>query len=293
MSNAAPQHIPYGVGCVVELYVPVRPTASTGTQTVACYDGDGGAVFSAQAASLLAINTTLSAAAAAGARTIAVASANNISTGCIVRLSGREDALVKLVATTTVTLRQPLTESHANAATCKSHRLYYTVTAAQAATLIWDGRLEWVVDAAIAASKAVYNQACCCTKYPFQTTMATYVDLADEEPQIAAVLDEEIDISRLLMKGAEDVRKRLDAITQGRSATYVAPVNFTDAVVFASLMRHYRSQRDDVMFERYRSALQEEIDLLLAGAVYRDANQDGKVEEKEQRTARSVAVVRA
>jgi hypothetical protein len=95
------------------------------------------------------------------------------------------------------------------------------------------------------------------------------------------------------MKGAEDVRKRLDAITQGRSATYVAPVNFTDAVVFAALMRHYRSQRDDVMFERYREAVKDEIDLLLAGAVYRDADQDGKIEENEQRAARSVQLVRA
>ncbi len=67
MTQAAPQHIPYGVGCVVEIYVPVRPTASTGTQTVSCYSGDGAAVFTAGAATLEAINTTLSAAAAAGA----------------------------------------------------------------------------------------------------------------------------------------------------------------------------------------------------------------------------------
>jgi hypothetical protein len=289
MSWAAPQHIPYGVGCVVEMYVPVRPAA---TQTVACYTGDGASVFTAQTATLESINTTISAAAAAGARSITVTSANNITTGCVVTLSNREDVLVKSVSSTTVTLRSPLVESHAINATCRSHRVHYTVTAAQAATLFWDGRLEWVIDSAN-TTKAVYNQACCCSKYPFQTTMATYVDLADEEPQIAAVLDDEIDVSRLLMKGAEDVRKRLDAITQGRSATYVAPVNFTDAVVFAALMRHYRSQRDDVMFERYREAVRGEIDLLLAGAVYRDADQDGKIEENEQRAARSVQLVRA
>lgn len=291
MSQAAPQHIPYGVGCVVEMYVPVRPTASTGTQTVTCYTGSGTAIFTAGAASLESINTTISAA-AAGATSVVVASASGIATGKIVRLSGREDALVKSVSSTTVNLRSPLIESHAASATCQSHRVYYTVTAAQAATLFWDGRLEWTIDAAIAASKAIYNQACCCSKYPFSTTMATWADLADEEPQIAAVLDAEVDVSRLLVKAAEDVRKRLDAITQGRAATYVGPVNFTDAVVFAALMRHYRSQRDDVLYERYQATLKEELELLLAGAVYRDANQDGAVDENEQRGLRSVQVIR-
>lgn len=287
MTQAAPQHWTYNDGGTVQIYIPTKPAA---TQTVSCYSGGGAAIFETQAASVSTAASTLNAAVSVGDASLTVSNGAKFSAGEILKIGGIEDVLVKSISSNTVNLYGKTRLAHANAGEVAQYLLTYTVSDAQAATEFHDGRLEWLVDDGTSA-EALYVQACSCTRYPFQTTLATWVDLADEEPRFADVLDTEVDVGRLLQKGAEDVRKHLDAQTQGRGTTWRAPVNFTDAVVYAALKRHYRSQRDDVLFERYKEAFTEEMETVTA-AIGRDADLDGKVEAHEQRTFGSRRIFR-
>lgn len=286
-----PQHILYNVGGTVSIWAPVRPVA---TQTVSCYTGGGGEVFAAQDATIEAIDTTLSSAATVGSRSLAVASATGIAAGSTLLLSSFEQVVVKSISGTDVTLRRPLLDSHASGAAAQSCKLSYAVTAEQAATLFWDGRLEWLVDEGEAA-ETVYHQAAICTKHRFYRA-ADEADWLDEEPLLYDVLDPNADPDRQLDRALNDVVSRLSALTEGRAWSYVGPDSFKRATVYAAQMNLYRKQAGDdaeQLYERYRAEFQSELERVVAGTAWRDADQDGAVDASEQRSARSMRLYRA
>jgi hypothetical protein len=288
-----PQHITYEKATTVEINIPTPPSS---TQTVSLYTGDGAAIFEDQSATASTISTTLSAGAAVGATSIAVTSATGITPGRRFNVGTAateqvEECRCESISGTTVTLWTKLLFAHASGATVKGTRLTYSVSAANAATLFWDGRLEWTVD-----TSTLYVQAACCTKYPFRTNMATKQDLLDENPHTPDLLDADMDPQRLVIKGAEDVIKRVAALTNGRAHSFIGSVQFTDAVVYAAWMRYYRrlpGEEAERLYERYSATLASELETLMAGVTYRDADQDGVVEEAEQRSYRSRRLFRA
>ena len=120
-----PQHILFEIGNTVTLHVPVRPAAA---QTVSCYTGLGAAVFETKTATLEAINTTLNGAITRGATTLVVTAATNIAAKSILWLNVFEQVVVESVASTTVTLRRPVLNDHANGVAIASNKLTYAVS---------------------------------------------------------------------------------------------------------------------------------------------------------------------
>lgn len=285
-----PQHIQYEHGGTVGIDIPVVPAAS---QTVSCYSGGNEALFEDETATLTSIATTLSSAASRGDRTISVASASNIARGQRLWLTAYEDVLVKSVSETTVTLQRRLLNDHASAATVKSHRLSYTVSAASATTMFWDGRLEWFIDDG-ETTETLYHQPCISTKYRFYRA-AGVQDWYTEEPRLYDLVDPDSDATLALDAALAEVVKRVAAHVQGRAWSYIGPASFVAATVFAAQMALHRPMADDAaerLYMRYEAALVSELERVTSGTAWRDADQDGHVEAQEQRSFRSGRVLR-
>jgi len=293
-----PQHIHYGVATTVAIDVPTRPTASTGTQTVSCYDDGGGAVFSDKTATASTISTTLSAAAAAKAETVTLTAVTGVAAGLEFWLrSPDEKVLCRSVDTGTkiVTLARPLYSAHASGAVAEGTRLTYSVSTTDAASEWWDGRLVWTVDAAL-ATKRVYVQACCCSAYPFSTDMATEQDLLDVDANFFSKIDSEHVPQRLILLGAQEVITRLSAMTEGRAFTFIGTTSFTRAVVYAAFWYFYAPQAGNEaqrLYDRFDGLLEKELARVVAGLAYRDADGDGAVEQREQVSYASRRIYRA
>lgn len=276
-----PRHILHNKATTVSITLPSRPATS---YTVSLYNDHGTAIFEDQNATLTSVDTTLSAAPSAGDTSVSVASASGISAGDTVLVGTLEEpAVVRSISGTTLTLRRELVNDHGSGEALVSSRLTYQVSAANAATRFWDGRLVWTVD-----TNTVYYQDAIVTSYPFYRA-ASIDGLWDEDPALADVVDDAMDLERLLDDALGDVIRRVNASTRGRAWSYTGPQQFEDATYFAAMMRVYRSRAGDTnreMFERYQKELEQELSRLL-GAAPRDEDQDGVIEDHEQVNYRS------
>lgn len=150
---ALPQAVVRGTGGTIEVYAPVRPG---GNPVVVVEDGNGGAVVPSTPATVDAVNTTLSVAAAAGAISLSVVGAGGIAAGFRYRLGPADPATgaeahefvtVRAVSGTTVSLAHPTLLAHVIATPFQGTRMSLAVTGAQAGYLFWDGRARWSWDA--------------------------------------------------------------------------------------------------------------------------------------------------
>jgi hypothetical protein len=209
--------------------------------------------------------------------------------GDVIMLAGPPEELLVLTtpAANSVTLSRPVLYDHANAVTAVSHKVTYAVNTTQAATRFWDGRLKWTLDS------VSYYQDAICTEYAFYRAAKTQ-HLFDEEPKLLDLLDDETDAERLLDAGLAEVIKRVSSATRARAWAYTGPTQFIDATVYAALMKVYRSRPGDFnaeLYERYRDELTAELKRIM-GTAPRDTDQDGVVEQHEQKNARGGALVR-
>lgn len=290
--SSLPTHILYSAATPIEIDVDVVPAA---TQTVTLRTGDGGAIFSDQNVTASTISTTISASASAGDRTITVASATGISSDREFWLrTPNEKVKCKTISGTTVTLYAPLVYSHASSSTAEGTRLTYTVTAAQAATMFWDGSLQWIIDVDTNTERH-YHQACICTRYPFYR-VATLVDWRAEEPKVSDLIEDELDVERFLDEALAEVIERIAAKTEGRAWAYRGPHQFKRATIFAAQMAHYRHMAGDEaerLYRRYIESLDDELQRVVAGIATRDTDQDQIPEATEQFIYQSVRKYRA
>jgi len=271
-----PQHIQASIATTVTFF----HNALASTATVALFSDTNNEIFSATNATISTVNTTLNGAVSAGATSIIVTSQTGIAAGDRLYIADpSEEVLVKTTPTsTTVALKRPLLNDHADGEAVVLSKLTYSVTAAQAATKFWDGRLKWVID-----TSTIRYQDAIVTEYAFYRS-ASEQTLFDEEPKLYELIDTEHDVDRLLDDGLAEVIIRINAMTQGRAWTYTGPTQFTAANVFASLMMLYRRRGGDVseqLYERYKTALKDELTLITAAAP-RDTDQDGVIEAGEQ-----------
>lgn len=251
--------------------------------------GDGNVLVAATAATLTSVNTTLGAALSIGDTAITVAAGTNIAAGDTLLIGALvEPVIVRSITGTAVVSRRPLVNDHANGAAVVSSKLTHAFTAANCATKFWDGRLRWVID----TNTVVYQDAIC-TEYAFWRA-ASIDSLWDEDSKLGDVVDDEMDLDRLLDDALGDVVRKVNSATNGRAWTYTGPNQFEDATVFAAMIRIYRSRPGDVngqMLDRYKGFLATELDLIV-GTAPRDADQDAVIEEHEQVRYRSHALRR-
>lgn len=283
-----PQHIQYQTATVVELDVQEMPSS---TATVSGYAAGGGALFEDQNATQDTISTTLSSGASKGDATISVGSATGISSGREFWVRTPDEKVrCKTISGTTVTLWNPLLTDHASGVSVEGTRLQYTVTAAQAEPLTWDGRLEWTVDSA-----NVYQQLMVCTKYnPFHQ-LTTEQDLFDVEPLLGNIIPAALDTQKLISNAIGEVLSRVAAKTMGRAHGYTGGAQLVRATAKAALMLVYSSKPGDEnnrLYERYMEQLEGEIDRFMA-FVPSDQDQDGVIEAHEQTSSQSVRMLRS
>lgn len=123
------------------------PARTTGAGTAAVVSS-AGAVLASPTPTLDAVNTTLSASAAAGATSLSVTSATGITAGRRYLVGGAETAggevvLVASVSGTTVTLQRALVSARASGATFQGTRVTVPVSSACTAEVVRQRRVEW------------------------------------------------------------------------------------------------------------------------------------------------------
>ncbi len=288
MATTALQHVTHNVGGTVAYDgTHARPA----TSTVSAYKGDGNAVFEDQTTVVSPISTTANGAITAGDKTVTLASAADVNPGDEFWIRTPDEKVqAKTISGAVVTLWRPVRHAHATGVTVEGTKLSYAVTAAQADSLWWDGRLVWKD----ASGLQIATQGFVCTKYGIARTV-TAVDLADELPKLDVLLPANEDPERLLETSRQDVVRELASTTAGRAHTFVGPEEFNHATVLAAAHRIFRrrgSQTAREMATLYKDLMKEEIELRIAGHGSRDADQDGTVEEHEQRSLRSARSAR-
>lgn len=280
---ALPQHIAYGVGGTVSIDLLTRPT----TVTLDIYTGDGSAIVSSASGTVSTISTTLSSAASRGATSIAVAAATGIAAGSVFWIQDDPEAVLAYkLATLTVSLRRPLLKDHVSGAVVQGTRVSYTVLAAAANTLFWDGRVKWTIDGATEWTAVE------CTKYPLKRH-ASIQDVIDRQPMMYEILSPGVDTERLLDLAHEEVLERIGT-TGRRIRVFPASSEFVSATAMAALMLHYQPQATDEgtrLFERYSTLLEREVERVVE-ITPRDDNQDGVVQAAEKVSMRSVILRR-
>ena len=279
-----PQHITYGVGGTIYFYATARLTSPT----VTIKTDKGTVIVSAQAATQVNVATTLSSAASAGDSTISVTSANNAAYGQEIILSAKETVIVKSISSNVITLQRPLIMDHASNAACQCNTISYTVLAADADTLFWDGIATWYNNSVWYAQTPVE-----CTRYPL-FRLTTLQDVWDECPQLRDLLSPNDDPERLLKLAHEDVLTTISAIDKA-TVFFASGKEIARAVVFQFLVNYYRheaQESSEILYNRYQMALAEEIKKVVS-ILPRDADQDGVVESNERMRANFIRMIRA
>lgn len=136
--------VQYGGSGTIAFDLPSRPSGA-GTASVVSL---AGAVLASPTPTLDSVNTTLGAAAAAGASTLTLTSASGVTAGRRYLLGGGEPAggesvLVASVSGSVATLARPIASARASGATFQSARLTVAITSASTAEVCRQRRVEW------------------------------------------------------------------------------------------------------------------------------------------------------
>lgn len=290
---ALPQHFQQSVGGTIDIVLPERPNTAL-SQLVTVRGSDGAVYVDAQTATLDAVDTTLSSAAAAGARTLAVTSAASIVAGRVYRVGSTateqaETVRVRSVSGTTLTLARPTVHAHANGAAVLGTRLSFAVTGTQASTLFFGGEAEWNwSDDGLTRNRYDYG-AVECTRRAHRR-LATTNDLYAREPKLWRKVDADVELEEVLDTAYSQTLERLNPryrVRTGRGSEMYSEATIWRAL--ANLAVLYGSDYvylRDYYEQRWEAALSE-----LTGNFAADLDQDGIIEAHEGPT-RSVRFAR-
>jgi len=281
-----PQHITEAVGGTVFLDLQERPSAAP---TLTAMQDNGTIIADGVTATLDGVDTTLNGATAKGATQITLNDNSSVVPGQEIWFSDdAESALVRIVDPLVVGgvyLQRPLLKAHADATPVQGTRASYAITAGQADTTFWDGRVQWTVDGVIKWTSLE------CTLYPLDR-VANAQDLFDENPKFADAVDCEEEQERSLDAAHRHVLSLIGA--KGRVRVFTGSEAFKDCTVLAWWKRHYRRMKGEAngeMFGRYKNELDEEIARTVE-TTPRDLNQDGIITESEKMSFNSVKLAR-
>jgi len=229
-----------------------------------------GAVLSSPTPTLDAVNTTLAAAAAAGATSVSVTSATGVTAGRRYLLGGAEGAggervIVASVSGTTVTLARPLAAARASGAAFQSARVSVAVSTDCTASAARQHRVEWTNPDTSEVEA-----------YPFDVpryaprTGLTSAELLDADPALRARLPKGTWLPALMDRAWSIILTDL-AGTDRHPGGYAGVVELTEA--HAYLVRALAAETDttpegilyrDDMRQRYA----QERDRVLASVAY-------------------------
>lgn len=282
-----PQHITYQVGGTIYFYSRKKLTSPT----VTVRNNRGGDILTAQSCTASTVSTYLSAAISPGDTSFSVASGTGITNGMELQIAPSdfpEECVVKSISGTTVTPWRPLIISHASGKAVQCTTVSYTVSAAQADELFWDGLAIWYDNGVYYAQTPIE-----CTRYPL-FRLATIQDVWDEYPQLRDLLSPNDDPNRLLKLAHNDVMTTIAAIDRAR-CFFASGTEIARAVVFQFLCNYYRhcaQENATILFDRYQMALADEIKKIVS-ILPRDADQDQVAQSYERMRANSIRISRA
>lgn len=243
-----------------------RP-GGAGTARVLTADGS---VLSSPTPTLDAVNTTLSATAAAGATSVSVTSATGVTAGRRYLLGGAEGAggervLVASVSGTTVTLARPLAAARASGATFQSARVSVAVSTDCTAAAARQHRVEWTNPDTSEVEAFPFDV----TAYAPRTGLAS-AELLDADPLLRGRLPKGTWLPALMDRAWSIVLTDLAGTTR-HPGGYAGVVELTEA--HAYLVRALAAETDttpegilyrDDMRQRYA----QERDRVLASVAY-------------------------
>jgi len=273
-----PTCLQYNVGGTITYKAATtRPTAAR----VRILTGSGSEVLASTAATVSAIDATLTAAVTRGDWSVSMNSNTGFTQGETFHITDDdEELLIKSVAGLTVRLRRPAMKDHVSGASAQGVTLSYEVNATTAGTLFWDGHAEWNIDSSVYDKTAV-----CCTKYPMRAVYPTDQDLLDVMPLLEREMPEEVDLERLKRIGADRTMAHIAQLAPDlRAETFAGSAGFRHASCLFAAMIFAMSQRGDEnreLYERFKKEAVEEVNRMIT-VQPRDANQNGVVEEDER-----------
>lgn len=278
-----PQAIVRDIGGEVWTYAPIR----AGANPVVVVRNDAGTeIVPSSAATIDPVTTTLNGAIARGVSAITLTSAADIVSGREYRIGPadptaatvpHESVTVVSVAAAVVTLARPTRYPHATGVAFAGTRLSRDVTAAQAASLFWDGYARWSWDA-MPSWLPRFDTAVECVRHRI-VNLCTLEAWAAHDPWVHQFLASVLDPETHLATAFQSVLLALGGKMRAQT------LRGSDSLVRATAMRasfdvrmHNGAEPEvlEAAEKRYRDALGE---IQAWGA---DTDQDGVVEAHER-----------
>ena len=282
-----PQQFVQDLGGTIDEYMVEAVDRGAGvTPQVTVLGPDETVYANAQAATLDAVNTTVSGTVARGATTVAVTASTNIVAGRRYLLGTANTEPTELVRCrsltgTTVTLSRPTLYAHATLVGFVGTRLSYAVTAAQATTLFFDGFARWNwADLGSATRNRQTFTALECVLRP-TVRLASTNDLHVRDPKLYRKIDAELDADEVLDTAYEDCLSEINPKSPARTivganglivptvyrALWIAASQFGEGFVYLRDLYETEWKR---AIEQFRKNFPD------------DADQDGSVEPHER-----------
>ncbi len=238
------------------------------------YTGQGG-LQATGAGTVDTVSTTLSALAAKGATTLALASATGVVVGRrygIGAQSGtqpREVVQVKDLASSVATLWAPTMYAHASGATFGGTRVTYALTSAQTSVLWWDGYADFEPN-----TGDTQNEVVDCVLRKIPENLIDETDLYGVHAELAKMLSAKVDVPTMLRNARDEFIRRLGGKNRAYCALGADHFRRPTALVFFLLCR-YMFGPD---WQAEGDLMEKELDMLLAkieSEIPFDNDQDG------------------
>ncbi len=262
------QSILKGRGGTIETYFLDRQPASC---VVNVYNGSGGLMVDSASCTVDTTSTTATTAARFEDDTITLASVTGIVPGRRYLLGGDtpEEVSVRSISGLTVQLWAPLANDHVVGATFKGLRVSYTVQAANAGSLWWDGYADFSPD-----TGDVQTEAVDCVRRKIPDVLISESDIQQIIPQDIKALSAELDVPRAFREAREQML--LDFGGKNRAQTILGADYFRRPCALKFwLMRRFEfgpewKDQMDILAKEYEDL----IERLISQAPV-DADQDG------------------
>lgn len=250
------QHIVYNKGGTVALDYHADLT----TPKINIFTDSNDAIVSAQSANQSSVDTTISdvGGISAGATSMTVASASNISFNQRLWLSEKEEIIVGSISGTTITFMRPTVYSHANGAAVNCFRMSYAVSADEASELFFDGRIEWLDGTTVIALQPIN-----CTRYMLDN-LTGLQDVLDIDADFLKKISPRDDITRMINNAWSDIITELTGrLDNQQNLFWASGREFARAVAFKALANRYVNSTKDAERELRKEYLGE-VDRRLA-----------------------------
>jgi len=251
------------------------PTVRPASVTVSVYNEAGTAKVSAASGTVDPVSTTTSAAVAAGATTVALADASSIVAGrrYAIGVTGsylmQEVVTVRDLSASVATLTDPVVYQHASGDAFRGVRVSYTVSAAAANALWWDGYAVWTPNTGAPVTEGVD-----CVKRMIPEALLNVSDCLMVYPKGKKMLDLELNLPRALRDARDKFLRDLGGRARAHSMLSSSDLKWGAALCFWLMRDPSMGEAWLDMADKWQELYNHEIEKLRS-QVPTDNEQDG------------------